>query len=571
MPIARVQLPDGRIGRFEVPEGTTPEQVVEFAKSMSSPAKSGQPGPMAGTSTITGEPVGGQPGTAGSIKNIGEAWGRRAGDIGEMVDRRTQGGVMSDIANAPGTAALAAGQVAGGALDVVGEGIGRTLGAIPKSEGKSVVTELLKTDIGQMGVNAAKKGGEYWDKFKTSYPDAAMALEGIVNIAGVGAGGKVAKGAVKEAGAVGRDLGKIKSRMIPSGIDHQIKKTVRSGIEKAIRPSVSGKGTFAKTEAYFKKAQSAVESIIKNKGILRLTDDMGDVAQTLPKSLNQFSEAVGQTKAAIYSQYDDLAIAAGKQGVNVKLQPIARELRAISQNKNVRVWSPEIAKYADDLSTELSKIKMYSATDAQEAIQMVNSRLKPFYNNPTYEAASKAYIDSLAVNHIRRALDKAVTKSTGKQYSALKKEYGALKEIEKDITRRAVVDARKNVKGLIDMSDIFSGSQVVSGIMHMNPATVGAGVSAKMIASLQKVRNDPNKIVKAMFDDTAKLLEKKAALAKPLKAESFSVGQLQRTGKKGRYSPKEINQIKQAYPTAKKGKDGFYYVVKDGVENKVVF
>jgi len=26
MPIARFQMPDGRIGRFEVPEGTTPEQ-----------------------------------------------------------------------------------------------------------------------------------------------------------------------------------------------------------------------------------------------------------------------------------------------------------------------------------------------------------------------------------------------------------------------------------------------------------------------------------------------------------------------------------------------------------------
>ena len=31
MPIAKIQLPDGRIGKFKVPEGTTEEQVMSFA------------------------------------------------------------------------------------------------------------------------------------------------------------------------------------------------------------------------------------------------------------------------------------------------------------------------------------------------------------------------------------------------------------------------------------------------------------------------------------------------------------------------------------------------------------
>jgi len=34
MPIAKVQLPDGRIARFEVPEGTTPDEVTAFAAQM---------------------------------------------------------------------------------------------------------------------------------------------------------------------------------------------------------------------------------------------------------------------------------------------------------------------------------------------------------------------------------------------------------------------------------------------------------------------------------------------------------------------------------------------------------
>ena len=33
MPIAKIQLPDGRIGRFEVPDGTTPDEVMQFANS----------------------------------------------------------------------------------------------------------------------------------------------------------------------------------------------------------------------------------------------------------------------------------------------------------------------------------------------------------------------------------------------------------------------------------------------------------------------------------------------------------------------------------------------------------
>jgi len=34
MPVAKIQFPDGRVGRFEVPEGTTPEEVMSFAQGL---------------------------------------------------------------------------------------------------------------------------------------------------------------------------------------------------------------------------------------------------------------------------------------------------------------------------------------------------------------------------------------------------------------------------------------------------------------------------------------------------------------------------------------------------------
>ena len=49
MPIAKVQLEDGRIARFEVPEGTTQEQVLQFAQEMNAQSPvSAQNSPLQG-------------------------------------------------------------------------------------------------------------------------------------------------------------------------------------------------------------------------------------------------------------------------------------------------------------------------------------------------------------------------------------------------------------------------------------------------------------------------------------------------------------------------------------------
>ena len=44
MPIAEVEMPDGRIAQFEVPEGTTQEQVMEFARRTNVAHKPGMRG-----------------------------------------------------------------------------------------------------------------------------------------------------------------------------------------------------------------------------------------------------------------------------------------------------------------------------------------------------------------------------------------------------------------------------------------------------------------------------------------------------------------------------------------------
>ena len=74
--------------------------------------------------------------------------------------------------------------------------------------------------------------------------------------------------------------------------------------------------------------------------------------------------------------------------------------------------------------------------------------------------------------------------------------------------RATLRDARKNSKGLIDYTDIFSGGQVVSGILSGNPAAIASGVTQKSISAYFKFLNNPNRAVKQMFESADKLTKK---------------------------------------------------------------
>lgn len=322
--------------------------------------------------------------------------------------------------------------------------------------------------------------------------------------------GKIMTGAEMEMG------GQLTGALLNAGLtklakNKTISNIIEKGIEKGIRPSIEGNRTSAQQKQYMDKAKSAVKSIVQNKENLQLTDEFGEPVKALPKTLKQFGQAIDQTKGRIFDQYDAMATQAGEAGAKVDLRPISKELLGVSNDKVLNTMSPSTASYAAERAAVLNKVGTFSTKEAQDAVAIANQSLEAFYKNPSYDTASKAYVDSLVVNHLRKGLDTAIESLQGPGYQQLKNEYGALKAIEKDVNRRAIVDARRNNKGLIDFSDIFSGSEVVRGILTMNPATVGTGVTAKVIASLYKLKNDPNRIVKGMFDKVGKMLPQSVA------------------------------------------------------------
>lgn len=291
----------------------------------------------------------------------------------------------------------------------------------------------------------------------------------------------------------------------------QIEQAVFKQYMKGVKPTVAGKQTASSMANLKDNVIDGVKTIKENKTNLSFADDLGEsVKGQTPKSLQQTADAIEQTKKAIFNKYDSMAKQAGKDGVVVDTEGVATVLDEVINNKALNFSHPEAVKYAQDLKARLAQNKLpdgspvgyqkFDATTAQDIIQNYNKSLEAFYRNPTYDNASKAAIDAAVVNNMRKALDEGISKATGAEYGALKKQYGSLKSLEKDVVKATIRDARKNVKGLVDFTDILSGGQVVNGILSMNPAMIASGVTQKALAEFYKYLNNPNRAIEKMFN-----------------------------------------------------------------------
>lgn len=280
-----------------------------------------------------------------------------------------------------------------------------------------------------------------------------------------------------------------------------VPKEVAYGMEKGVRPSVAGKQGMADYTKYMKNSETAVNAILDNKDNITLTDANGNPTQGPPKNLKQFSEAIDQTKKAIFQKYDTMNKAAGMAGIEVDLNPVADELNQIAASNVVNKLSPNVAKQAASMAQRFQN-QTFTASEAQDAIQHLNDQLDAYYKHPSPEMTRKAALDALVANNLRKGLDDSIMSISGPdaiRYQSLKNTYGALRSIEKDVINRTIVDARKNVAGLVDFSNMYSAAHYMRGILAADPASIGSAVAVQGVKKYVKYLNDPNPKIANMF------------------------------------------------------------------------
>jgi len=311
------------------------------------------------------------------------------------------------------------------------------------------------------------------------------------------------------AGAVAKTATKRTAQEISENALLKLESVIDETFDKAVRPSIPSTKAAGGIDAYKVKARDTVATIVENKGSLRLADEFGEIIEgKLPESIKEFSDAIHQTKQAVYGKYSASSKEAGEAGAEISLLNTVDELVKVADNSVLADLKPEVINYIKKRIPALKLRKVYSPTEAEEALKLLNESLSAYYRNPTPESYSKAAVDSMIANNLRKQMDDVINKATGSEYQALKNQYAALKAMEKDVSQRAIVNARKSQIGLIDFSDIFSAGDVISGIVSAQPALMAKGVSQNLLKNIFKKITDPDRAIKGMFKQADEVLSK---------------------------------------------------------------
>ena len=415
------------------------------------------------------------------------------------------------------------------ALDVA-----KTVGGVYEAVKKPVVDLAVKTGPGLQllsripEVNLESPLAQFtpqpireaiFPKVQITGPKAAQAVGGLgFDAAAIPGIGGAAKGAARVAKGVINKVEGI-SEYVGMPLSRSLDRIVKTGVMKGVKPTVTGKGTAPKFKAYLDDSRKAVGTIYDNRNSLCLLDEAGQPVKKLPENLQEFSQAIHNTKETVFKKYDALAKQATGQGAEVDLVPLGQDIldNLVKREKVLKAVAPEAIEYAQKRAASLIETGTLNADEAQDAVKTLNASLEAYYRNPSYETGSKATVDAGIASALRKQLDSVIEKATGSQYQALRSAYKSRLTVEKDVARQAVIQGRRAGKGLLDFSDIFSGADVVQGLLRLDPTQVVRGGVMRAISQGIKKANSPDRAVKMMFKNYDKIY--RVALSRAKTAE----------------------------------------------------
>jgi len=272
------------------------------------------------------------------------------------------------------------------------------------------------------------------------------------------------------------------------------------GMSKAAKPAFTGQQNTTQRQGYFKSAQQAITYIVEIKSNLQFTNTYGEAESgRLPTSLVEFADSIHQTKTKLFDEYNNLVKEATGGGVSVPVDRAISVLEKEAQKEKYALHG-EFKNYVKDKVAQLREQGAFTPSGAQDIISDMNNSLKMYYSSPSKQTQGQAAADILIAGALREELNNTMEAAGRNGYQQLKNRYGALATIEKDVNRQTAVNNRRVPAGLFDITDTYSAQHAAMALMKGDPAGLVAAGAAKGVKDYLKWLNNPNRIVKNMFE-----------------------------------------------------------------------
>lgn len=336
---------------------------------------------------------------------------------------------------------------------------------------------------------------------------------GLVGGIGGALGGGLLGGAITGGSLATKAIrNKITQKLQP--VSEQVKQRVTDYIGKAIKPRISGFST-NQIKNIQRKQIEGFQVIKNNIKDVRLPDEFGGLTSRSPKTVQELVKAVSDVKVKLFSRYDKLAREAGEKGASFNPIKTIGEITKFTKDKS---YSPSLRRYAIEVLDEVAELKGESPSVIQNRIKELNESLAGYFAGRVEKG--KARIDASVAKLLNEELDDVIFNFTAGNYKGLRSQFSALKSIEKDATRSAQRMLNRNNKSLMDFTDIFTGGDLLSGVITLNPAQVARGVFSRGIKEVYKKLNDPNRYIRKIFNELGETVEPQRLINRGLPSPS---------------------------------------------------
>ena len=413
-----------------------------------------------------------------------------------------------------------------------GEGLGKKYAAAGEAAGKSTAGFGYSPYPGMTPETIPNNVFEPLKPEKTfseAHPTTSANLAAAGSIAGLATLPLSAPGAlsgagrfVEDAATLGKDLLNPTSSLHISRAERAFNRSAEEASLRGTKPTDRGARTLDAAQKYDKNYKDALQTIaeysdkidpVTGKKAINIVDKEGNNI-SIPSTHHEAAQAIDDAKLAVFKDYTDYEKTSGNAGSVMTPEHFKGVDAAVNNVTVENGFTKKDIAYAKDKLAEYQDMLGQSPETVSKRLKIINNDLQGAYNDPTRTSTHKA-IDMAMATELREALDDIITKGTDPRYKELRRKYGALKSVERDINHRAKVLARKSDYGVFALTDILTNGEIGHGLLTANPAIFAKGLIGKATKKLIEHHNNPDRYLSDAF--------KKAYRLDKLKKEAMGI------------------------------------------------